>query len=226
MFRFSFTLVSRNRKTGPIPVVRTSKNSCPDSCVLKNNGCYAEIGPTNMWWSKLNHKGLNEQELIESLYTIPIRSIWRMNEAGDLPHKNGNIDGNFLSQVVLANSARKASGFAYTHHDMSIEWNRYCVKKANDCGFTINLSCESVEDAIEKQKIAPVVVIVTEEFWQNSRNIRKIGNSFVVRCPAEYNENMNCAQCRICANNRRKSIVGFTAHGVNKRKVINIINQK
>ena len=39
------------------------------------------------------------------------------------------------------------------------------------------------------------------------------------RCPAEYQDERNCANCKLCANPNRTSIVVFTAHGSTKNKV-------
>ena len=47
--------VSVNAKTGPIPVTTSSKNTCPDSCQLKGNGCYAEVGRVNIHWQKVSN---------------------------------------------------------------------------------------------------------------------------------------------------------------------------
>ena len=43
MYKFGFARVSKNEKTGPIPTVIVSRNTCPPSCNLYNGGCY-EIG--------------------------------------------------------------------------------------------------------------------------------------------------------------------------------------
>lgn len=44
--------VSGNRKTGPIPVSTTSRESCPNSCPLYT-GCYASGGPLRIHWDKV-----------------------------------------------------------------------------------------------------------------------------------------------------------------------------
>ena len=49
-----FTRVSRNRKVGPIPTTMTSAKACPESCPLKNAGCYADGGPTAINWQKVS----------------------------------------------------------------------------------------------------------------------------------------------------------------------------
>ncbi len=48
----AFTRVSSNAKTGPIPVTTTSEETCPVSCPLKRNGCYADAGPLALFWRK------------------------------------------------------------------------------------------------------------------------------------------------------------------------------
>ena len=42
-----------NRKTGPIPISLNPKATCPPSCPLRRNGCYAEYGPLGWHWDRL-----------------------------------------------------------------------------------------------------------------------------------------------------------------------------
>ena len=50
----------------------------------------------------------------------------------------------------------------------------------------------------------------------------------VIRCPAEY-RNMSCNDCGngepLCARMDRNYIIGFTAHGPNKRKAASLTEQ-
>jgi hypothetical protein len=50
-YQVALTLVSRNAKTGPIPVSTTTRETCPDVCPFRKDnegGCYAEGGPIRM----------------------------------------------------------------------------------------------------------------------------------------------------------------------------------
>ena len=51
--RFHLTEFSGNKKTR-IPTTTTSRSTCPDSCLLKDNGCYAEQFHMKMHWDKVD----------------------------------------------------------------------------------------------------------------------------------------------------------------------------
>lgn len=219
--KFSFTLVSHNSKTGPIPVTGTSKDSCPDACPLKNNGCYAATGRLNIHWTRLGSKGLNLAELTEKIKSIPSGRLWRHNQMGDLPGKNDKIDGKAVNSIVEANKGRK--GFTYTHYDPSIGKNASVVKSANKNGFTINLSADNLSeaDSFSDMGIAPVVTILPSD--QKSNTVTPKGRKVVV-CP-NYTHGVQCMDCQLCQRADRSVIVGFPAHGISFKKVNQIAKQ-
>ena len=56
-----FTRISRNRKTGYIPVTTSEEASCPSSCPLKDkNICYAKKGKMKMTWQEVK-TGINKR---------------------------------------------------------------------------------------------------------------------------------------------------------------------
>lgn len=223
-FSFSFTRISANVKTGPIPVTGTSANSCPSICPLNGAGCYAQSGNTNIHWSKLNKredKAETYNKLLTGIKSLPNGQLWRMNVYGDLPHNNQVIDASFLTAFVNANAGKR--GFTYTHHDMANPYNRRVVKVANAEGFTINLSGNSPSHADELMalNIGPVVTIVPEDTPTISKT--PAGNTIVI-CPAVTNpDKIQCINCGLCAKVDRKSIVGFPVHGTQKKKASKVI---
>ena len=80
---------SRNRKTGPIPVVTASKDTCPATCPLRGAGCYAEHGPLALQWEKCR---LTLDELCQRIRRLPKRQLWRYGQAGDLPASMEEIE--------------------------------------------------------------------------------------------------------------------------------------
>ena len=229
---FITTPKSGNAKTGPIPVTTSPRATCPDTCPLKGKagGCYAEGSHMGVMWSKLDNatpgkpfdhgraqvKTTGFEGLVAFIDTIAAGSLWRMNQAGDLPHIGGTIDTLRLRQIVKANTGKR--GFTYTHHSMDNADNREAVRKANDDGFTINLSGNNLAHADELADlgIAPVVTLLPEDSPKATRtpNGRK-----VVTCPATYRDDVTCKTCGICADNSKtRAIIGFPVHGAGKRK--------
>ena len=111
---------------------------------------------------------------------------------------------------------RKGVSFTYTHFDWSL-WQR-----KNEKGKTVvNYSADNLPDAAMAAGVVPTVTVVSEAQWQDKKSFRWNETPAVVRCPAEYRD-ISCAQCGdgepFCARLNRKFIIGFTAHGPNKRK--------
>jgi hypothetical protein len=214
-FNFSFIRFSTNYKVGPMPVTRTDKKSCPSTCPLLGNGCYAGAGHSNIHWKKLDNGGLNIDQLAALIKKLPIGTIWRHNEAGDLPHTGDNqtIDGQLLGKIVAANSRK--NGFTYTHYPLT-QQNIETLKQANEKGFTINVSANNFEELdFAMEQNLPSVVMVDE----NSPNkfTTKNGNKVIV-CPNQLKDKITCIECGLCQQKDRKFAIAFKLHGIGKNK--------
>lgn len=203
-----FLLVNRteNRKTGPIPVVYSSRDSCPPSCPLRGAGCYAENYPTRGAWDRTN---ASLETLVAWIQDLPAGTLWRYGVAGDLPGNGESIDTIALRLIMAANQGRH--GFAYSHKRPAVAHNRAAIAAANRAGFTINLSADSLAEADElaDHKCGPVVVVLPRDTRQNT--VTPAGRKVVI-CPA-ITRGITCADCRFCAKSARSYIVGFPAHG-------------
>ena len=196
-----------NRKTGPIPTTRSPASTCPDSCALKGNGCYAENAPLVWAWEKDETRGISWDELLLKIRKIPTGSLWRHNEAGDL-------DFETLERLAAANSGRR--GFTYTHHVPTQNPRRLAdLRAANAGGFTINMSADNVLIADRYVTLGlPTVVVLSQKAPNVSYT--PAGNK-IVACPAEKSDRVTCATCGLCALPKRDYIIGFRAHGTRKK---------
>lgn len=216
-FRFHITRVSSNAKTGPIPVTTTSENSCPTTCPLFNSGCYAKSGPLALHWRKVSDanekRSMDFQSFLSEIRNLPKGQVWRHNQAGDLPHNDGNIDANMTRDLVKASKGKR--GFTYTHHKLSSH-NLTVITGMNQKGFTVNYSADTVEYAasIHKAWKLPTVTLLP----QNAPNVQHVNGVKVVACPAEKSDKVNCANCQLCAITDRDYVIGFRVHGVQKKK--------
>lgn len=222
-----------NSKTG-LPTTTTSKNSCPISCELKGNGCYAEIGHTAIHWNKLSNAESNEKNSLNALVSN-IKSHFkyltdkriRLNQAGDLPHNNEIIDAK--SVLILASELKKAKikAYTYTHHNLNLGDNLKTIFAMIKNGIVVNYSAKNERHAIEllndkKTKKLPICTIISPQN-HNKKNYFVEGVQFI-RCPSEYllkdnGEKIQCKDCNLCMRPQRDFVVGFTAHGVRKNKV-------
>lgn len=219
--QIQFTRVSRNAKTGPIPVTTTSEESCPDSCPLKANGCYADSGPLALLWRKVTERkaGIAWESALAEIRKLPKGQLWRHNQAGDLPGNGDSLDMEALAALVRANKGR--NGFTYTHKPIADKATAKAIADANRQGFTINLSANapSEVDALADMGIAPVVTVLPAD---QTRALKTPKGRTIAICPATISDSVTCASCGLCADSKRKAVIGFPAHGTSKRKASNV----
>lgn len=218
-FRFHITRVSGNAKTGPIPVTTTSENSCPKTCPLYGAGCYAKSGPLALHWRKVSDenekRSISFTDFLSEIKALPKGQLWRHNQAGDLPHNGGLIDGQLCNDLVKVNRGKK--GFTYTHHDLNDINNKTIVQSMNASGFAVNHSADNVEAAVKAYKELSGIPVVTL-LPIDAPNTQTVSGVKVVACPAEKSDKVNCANCALCADSKRDYIIGFRVHGTQKKK--------
>jgi len=227
-----FTPVSGNKKTGPIPVSTSPKETCPSACPLKKSGCYAASGALNIHWMRLTQKKTGEEwnSFLSKIKSLRAGQLWRHNQAGDLAGDNNKIDRKKLRELTAANKNKRA--ICYTHKPVLngqasasiVKSNREAVKEAVKNGFVINLSANNLNhaDKLLELGIAPVVAIVPTE--QKTNCLTPNGKRVVI-CPASVRENVNCSVCGLCARANREYVIGFPAHGTAHRVVNEIAKQ-
>lgn len=217
MHTYHFTRVSSNKKCGPIPVTTSSKSTCPSTCALKGNGCYAEYGPLALHWAQVSTgpRGITFEALCDKIRRLPKHQMWRWAQAGDLPGDGRLIDADAMELLIEANAGR--SGFGYTHYDARIPHNAALIRRANAAGFVINLSADTLAQADELAAldVAPVACVLPIE---QDKPTRTPEGRFVAVCPATVRDDIDCASCGICAVPGHKAVIGFPAHGSGARK--------
>ena len=220
-----FTEVTGNRKLGPIPTSMTDRASCPDACSFKGRGCYAEYHYLGRHWREMtsNPRTLSWTEFSRTIAALPAGQFWRHNQAGDLPGVGDELDVDALAALVQANAGRR--GFTFTHKPLRSASEREAVLRANEAGFTINLSADSLvhADKLARLDIGPVAVVIPEDATYTKTKTPE-GRDVIV-C-LNQTMGLSCAECRLCAVATRRSIVGFRAHGQSKNLVSEIVRAR
>lgn len=203
-----------------MPVTTSDARTCPDSCPLKQGGgCYAKSGPMSIHWTAVNRgeRGVPWPKFLEQLSRLPRGQLWRHNQAGDLPGNNEKVDARMLQELVEVNRTASLHGFTYTHKPMTPA-NAAAVQHANQHGFTINLSADTLQEADELAAlgVAPVVVILPHD---SPDSCTTPGGRKVITCPAQTRDRTNCVNCKLCADPNRTPIIGFLAHGSQSKLV-------
>ena len=196
----------------------TSRDSCPTTCELKGNGCYAESGPLKLHWDKVSlgpGRGISLFEFCEALRALPMGSCFRHNQAGDLPHLSGFINFKALELITAACAVRKLKAWTYTHHKVDNSHNLEVIEKAIKSGLTVNISAQSQSHAaaMHKQGLPSVCIVPRGE---DRKHWEYDGVKFLV-CPAQTSEK-TCSECKLCAIADRSCVVSFKAHGTQARK--------
>lgn len=243
--RFAAVRRSTNHKTGPIPVVYVDGTSCPTSCPLWRNGCYAESGPVAYTFTDLTlmaegkeprrmaRRALTFDELFDWVAALPNDCLWRYAASGDLPGRDEHIDAIMLMR--LNEYASHTRGFTYTHKpvlgaDVVAQFNRKVIQLVHEAnrarggrGLTINLSADNEAEvaAMLALGIAPVVMLQRRDAPTRG----KVGEAATgyVTCPAQTVD-IDCATCRYCAQLDRDGVVGFRAHGSAAARVEAVID--
>lgn len=206
---------SKNGKVGPIVVSTTSRSSCPDSCPLKNEACYAAAGPLSWHWNKVDsgERGTDFEGFIADLMALEPGTKFRHNQAGDLPGYNGNLQAEFIGRLAEA-TAHLDRPWTYTHYEPNAH-NLPLLRQLN-ASMVVNLSADTMEQADTLAATGlPVCVTVPEDHPEQSTTP---GGNNVVVCPFQTGKVKNCDECMLCAyDTPNRCIVGFRAHGTRKR---------
>ena len=215
---FHLSRVSSNKKTGPIAVTTTSKNSCSASCGMRDV-CYAASGPLALHWAAVSNGSRSSEwrKHLNDLESLPFGSPLRLNQAGDLvASASGRLSRAFLNGLLAVVKARRLQAWTYTHHDHTLGDNGQLLRRANREGLRINVSTETEESA--DRAIAsglPAVLAVsskeTRTVWRTpARNLVKV-------CPAQLRDT-DCNRCMLCHKRGSKVIIAFLAHGSRKSR--------
>jgi|694.fasta_scaffold02858_61 hypothetical protein len=212
---YSFTSHSLNRKLGDMAAVSTSSPSCPDDCALFNE-CYGKMSFTGIHWRKLDLSGLTYAQVMNYVDAMRKRSKLRFNVVGDLAHLDGTIDAVKLLKLANTVKNRMIETILYTHHSIDNSLNVSALKLAFSKGLHINISCEDTNKAAQALNLGLNAVIVLPTGSINK--VIKHEDLTIVRCPAEYKDSIQCANCMLCAKDRveKKIIIAFTAHGAKR----------
>jgi hypothetical protein len=221
------------------------KQTCPKSCPLKDNGCYAAGGFIRLHWDKLSKGkgGLDFKNLSEAILELPRGQYLRYADAGDLPGDGTRID---LQKVLeLSESIQKAEvkGFTYTHYlsNQGIEWdsNYHTIRAvlSHPKGLTINISTENLRMADSYRGLGlPAVCTIQQPkvkdpllYWKDNKVFVTPGNNRAIVCPAVYSDTQ-CIRCGgkigpLCWQKNRDFIILFPAHGSGTKQVNEIVER-
>lgn len=233
---------SSNKKTGDIIQSYSSRATCPEKCPLKAEGCYADGYRTRKLWDRCDNPEdpryvATYDQLRLALLEATIQHIkgspnvlFRHNVAGDVA-----IEGTSVIDVSRVNTLTDAikyvntlfpdslTGYTYTHCEIS-EYAAGIIHEAASNGFLINASCETVSEVMQAKALG-INTVITSVNPEETKKALKASGIVGVQCPAQTHADRNCEECRLCARDRKATII-FEVHGNTAKKAAKVIMMK
>ena len=104
---FHLTRVSSNKKTGPIAVTTTSKNSCSVNCGMREV-CYAASGPLALHWAAVsNGSRSSDWRKHLDLESLAFGSPLRLNRGHLVVSASGRLSRAFMNGLLAVVKARR-----------------------------------------------------------------------------------------------------------------------
>jgi hypothetical protein len=219
MNNFYLKMNSGNKKTGTMPVSTSHAGTCPTSCPFKVKGCYAKSGPLAYHWRKVTEgeRGTDWKGFLAQVRKIPKGTLWRMNQAGDLPGENDVLNRERIRELTKANKG--LNGFTYTHYPLTAH-NVEAIREANDNGLTVNVSTNRIQE-VDKAMETGLPVVTVLPLGTVGRVLETEGGTKVLVCPASLGKDVTCQTCGLCQKSNRPYAIGFIAHGSSKKNLGN-----
>ena len=229
---------SQNKKLAGSERVDTTyaaiKATCPNTCSLKNEGCYAQLSFVGITNSRLNKQSEGKSALevaryeanaIDNSYDghgIPEDTNLRLHVSGD----SRTVKGSRLINSSVGRW-RKRGGkncWSYTHAWMNVHrsvWSHVSMLA----------SVSNVEEAALAREKGYAPAIVVSQFT-NSKVFKLPGSEIkFIPCPAQTNpggKQVGCSDCKLCFNADRlfkdNFGIAFEAHGVKKNSIKRKLN--
>ena len=217
---------SRNEKVGDVaatyaPIAQT----CPVSCPLRDNGCYAQSGNVGFQVRRLERDlhGLNG----DTCATLEGDEIAHMAAHAPLGHAmrihvSGDATSDFRAQQLARGAAVwKGPIWSYTHAWGSVareSWGRVSVLA----------SCESLAQVpVAASKGYASAIVVVAHHPADGRAYRDTHTGVkVIPCPSQTRD-VKCTDCRLCWDDQlllqQGACISFAAHGATKKRTLNVI---
>jgi len=234
--KYHLTKDSANVKTGSIPVSISSKYTCPIDCAFywkpindDQGGCYGANGHLNIHWNAVTAgiRGVEFDQFCRQIEALPESQLWRYGVAGDLPGLQSEINDFQLKKLVKANNHRPVIAYSHKYNSAG---NLRLLRYANDNGFTVNLSANSLKhcDYLNVYDM-PLVVALPVRKANDPKVLYTPKGLKVLVCPAVTSDRVTCKSCGLCAKRDRydqktadRLVIGFPAHGTKKAIVSKI----
>lgn len=221
---------TRNDKLGDMSTTYVTQETCPTSCVFKDNGCYAERGFVGIHSKRLNRfQRVNRYSLRQlanmeasMIDTLSGRRRLRAHVVGDCRDAIGaSVVGAALVRHEQKHGQRS---WTYTHAWRDIEHPFWA-------GARVLASCETLQDLREADARGYACTTTIGLRANHERKWYEFHEFTVIPCPAQFYQpngqrQTTCQRCNLCSdvdrNWARKTVVGFQPDGRTDHKVLQL----
>jgi len=199
---------SKDKKTGEIIASYSPIETCPDSCSLKNGGCYAwGLFYLKSLGAKISDGRLTPRTLREALKKVKSTAkIARHRVAGDIV---GDVPGTLEECYEVEKSGLINIG--YTHH-----WRN---PEAQPMKQYFRASCQTVEEVLEAREMGWATTLIVPKGIP--KKVKLPNGEAAYNCPARHGvpgkKDITCNTCTLCRvdDKTRSKTVMFEVHGSN-----------
>jgi hypothetical protein len=223
----SFVEVSQNAKIGLCSATYVSQVTCPATCPLKGNGCYAETGHVGIQTRRLNNASQGyTPEQVSFMEADLVRKYARKNALPLRLHVVGDVPTQAAAEALgdagtHYTKVSNAPVWTYTHNWREITRDAFGT-------VSVLASCESIKDAAVAYEAGYAAAVVVEQHPDNGRAYFDEATGIkVIPCPQQTRKDVTCVECGLCMKadklHKSKSVIAFAAHGVSKKKVVSML---
>jgi hypothetical protein len=224
---------SENAKLGRISATYAPQQTCPSTCPLINNGCYAERGLVGIITRRLNRtaratkKGLAKLRILlaeqeaEKIRNLSGKNNLRVHVVGDCATPTA---AKIIGRAMVRHETRRwgQAAWTYTH-----AWRK--IPLAAWQGARVLASCQTpaeVKQALAKGYAAALITPV-----HPTNKVYQYGGLNILPCPAQFKTDgkrtVTCEDCTICQNpamlRARNLVLGFQPDGTTRGRVLRMI---
>lgn len=221
---------SRNSKVGDVAATYAPiRQTCPSTCRLRDNGCYAQSGNVGFQVRRLERDTegqngdtvaiLEGDDIADSATHAPPNHALRI-------HVSGDATTDFRAQQ-LARGAHVWRGpvWSYTHAWLEVQrasWGRVSVLA----------SCETMSDVLDARKRGYAAALVVDSHPENGRAFtvhNEAGEAIkLIPCPSQTRD-VACTDCQLCWKDslllQQDACITFAAHGATKKRVLTVLQE-
>jgi len=194
--------VSKDAKTGPVVASYSPKNTCPDTCTLKEGGCYAwGLFYLNVLGKKIADGRITIKSLSDALKE-------RAASAKIVRHRiAGDVVGDVAPTIEECKEVERAGliNIGYTH-----TWQEDASQPLKEY---FRASCQSLDEVMRARGNGWATTLIVE----NEGDVPSVlpNGERAYLCPAQRSKKVTCNTCTLCRVSPAtagKTVV-FTAHG-------------